>query len=521
MRPGDEQRERWMPLILAVLASLFVVLSIEPFPVGVFQDDGIYYVLGKSLATGQGYRYLHLPDAPNATHYPPLYPLLLAGFWKLAPTFPANVTVFKFVNAALTALVAAGAWRFARRNLGMGQWTAVFAVGAFVVSTPIVLLSVMVLSEPLFLAALFPVLMASERAARTGSGRDAIVAGLAGGLLSLVRTLGAVTIIATVLVLARRRNWRQALLAGAAGFVVMLPWQLWVSTHGADVPHVLLGKYGSYFAWLVDGLREGGAAWMVKIAWFNLLQVVTQGWATVAVDKLPAVVRYGATFVLTPLFMFGWWRLLQRAPVTALAVAGYLAFVVVWPFVPARFIFGIWPLVGIMFGLSIESIISWRPRTTARATLRWATVGAVVCLATGYATYQYLGTSRRWWSQIQMLNAGRSKYLAEWVVANTPEDAVIATDDEVLIHLYTGRRTVPNGTFTPQEHMVPQTPAVAAEALRAILRAYDVDYVMSVSDHGALATSGLAGAMPPELEKVADVRIGSVFRPVRAAGGTQ
>ena len=113
MRPGDEQRERWMPLILAVLASLFVVLSIEPFPVGVFQDDGIYYVLGKSLATGQGYRYLHLPDAPNATHYPPLYPLLLAGFWKLAPTFPANVTVFKFVNAALTALVAIGAWRFA------------------------------------------------------------------------------------------------------------------------------------------------------------------------------------------------------------------------------------------------------------------------------------------------------------------------------------------------------------------------------------------------------------------------
>ena len=116
MRPGDEQRERWMPLILAVLASLFVVLSIEPFPVGVFQDDGIYYVLGKSLATGQGYRYLHLPDAPNATHYPPLYPLLLAGFWKLAPTFPANVTVFKFVNAALTALVAIGAWRFARRS---------------------------------------------------------------------------------------------------------------------------------------------------------------------------------------------------------------------------------------------------------------------------------------------------------------------------------------------------------------------------------------------------------------------
>jgi hypothetical protein len=519
-----DRRERWLPLVLAVMAAAWVVVSIEPFPVGVFQDDGIYYVLAKSLATGEGYRYLHMPDAPVAVHYPPLYPLVLAGFWKLSPEFPANVTLFKFVNAAFTAMIALGAWRFARREAGLGPWSALLSVGAFVVCTPIVLLSVMVLSEPMFLAALFPVLMASERAGRTGTNRDAVIAGVAGGLLSLIRTLGAVAIPATALVLLWRRRWIPAALVCVSGFLVMLPWQMWVAAHGDAVPHVFLGKYGSYSGWVVEAIRDGGPLWVAKVAYFNLQQIVTQGWATVAVNTLPAWIKWPATGALIPLFACGWWRLLQRAPVTAWAVAGYLVLVVAWPFLPARFIFGIWPLVGIMFGLAIEPIVRWTPKTSAPAVMRWAAVGAVVLLAAGYVRYNYLGTSRRWWSQVQMLSAGRAKHLAEWVMANTPADAVIATDDDVLIHLYTGRPTVPNGTFTPQEHLVPQTPAVATAALREIMKAYNVDYVLSSSNYGAFATEGLASANPPELVKVSEVRSGAIFKPATpraSAGGTE
>jgi hypothetical protein len=175
--PDDDRSERLIPFVLAALSIVAVVMSIEPFPVGVFQDDGIYTVLAKSLATGQGFRYLHLPNAPNATHFPPVYPFFLAGLWKLFPAFPGNVTIFKFANAGFIALTALLAWRFARRNLGMGQWTAAVSVGAFTACAPVVFLSVMVLSEPMFLAALFPVLMACDRAAKSGNTRDALVAG--------------------------------------------------------------------------------------------------------------------------------------------------------------------------------------------------------------------------------------------------------------------------------------------------------------------------------------------------------
>ena len=82
-RLSPSRLQALIPLALGVFAASCVMLAIGPWPVGVFQDDGIYAVLAKSLATGEGYRFIQMPGAPNATHYPPGYPLLLALLWKL------------------------------------------------------------------------------------------------------------------------------------------------------------------------------------------------------------------------------------------------------------------------------------------------------------------------------------------------------------------------------------------------------------------------------------------------------
>ncbi|MEW5916587.1 MAG: hypothetical protein AB1762_09285, partial [Gemmatimonadota bacterium] len=95
------RRDTWCALILGAIATIAVTLAITPHPVGVFQDDGAYVVLAKALAQGDGYRYISLPNAPGATHFPPLYPLFLAGLWKIGPDFPANVQFFKLANAGL------------------------------------------------------------------------------------------------------------------------------------------------------------------------------------------------------------------------------------------------------------------------------------------------------------------------------------------------------------------------------------------------------------------------------------
>ena len=57
-------QELW-PGLLA-LGVFIVALWAQPNAlVGVFYDDGIYVVLAKALAEGEGFRYIHMPGAPS------------------------------------------------------------------------------------------------------------------------------------------------------------------------------------------------------------------------------------------------------------------------------------------------------------------------------------------------------------------------------------------------------------------------------------------------------------------------
>ena len=514
-----KNRERLLPFALAALAFTWVVVSIEPYPVGVFQDDGIYTMLAKSIASGQGYRYLNLPDAPSATHYPPLYPLLLAALWKVFPSFPENVTLFKFANAGLAALTALFGWRFARRNLGMSQWVAFGSVGAFTVCTPVVFVSVMVMSEPLFMAMLFPVLMACERAVRTENYRDAVIAGVAGSVFALVRTLGAAVIPATVLALAWRRRWGQAALVFAAAAVAMVPWQLWVAAHSPEIPAVLAGKYGSYFGWLLDGMKAGGVDLVVDTVLRNLTMLSGLIWATIGFGSIPTPARWIGIVLFLTVLVVGWVHMRRRAPVAAWMAIGYLSIVLIWPFTPVRFVFAVWPLLGLHLGLGVAAIVEWRPAPRRLTSIRFAGLIATCLLAIGYVRFNYRNQRYGWWSDAQETAAARSKHLAEWVRRYTPEDVVIATEDDVLIYLYTGRRALPLATFTTREHTEGQSTAFSTETLRAILSAYDVDYVLASTDFGARAAGGLVDSSPPILQFMGKTPIsGAVFRTVTRGG---
>ena len=520
--------ERLTPLLVAIAAFAAVVLAIGPWPVGVFQDDGIYMVLAKSLATGEGYRYLNIPGAPNATHYPPLYPAWVALLWKLSPEFPRNVTVFKFANALLLGIAAPLFYWLARERLALGRTAAALGVVAFTACAPVVLLSVMVLSEPMFLALLAPTLLMSDRAAKSGSVRDAAIAGSMGALLALVRTLGMVIVPATAMVLIWRRRWMAAATLCAVAALVSLPWQLWVATHAAEVPAIYLGKYGSYVGWLTDAIRSDGIGFVRDVACANLKSLVAQGWASTATDTLGPWVRNTTSIALAFFFGMGMGALARRAMAIAIFTATYLAIVVVWPFAPARFTWGVWPLIGLVFTLAAVTVWEWgqgqrhhqaavgapQPSFSRRdAALRLVALASLVGLAVGYGGYNYLGVTRGWWTVVQKTVADRARPLAEWINASTDSSAVVATDDDVLIHLYTGRRAIPNGAFTPQEHLVAQTPAFAVQSLRTILSTYRVDYVLASTSYGTYAVRGLVQSKPPELRIVGALTTGGVFAP--------
>ena len=163
--------EQFAPWLVGIVAFGTAVWAAQPYPVGVFHDDGVYITLAKSLATGEGYRYLNQPGTPVATHYPPAYPLLLAALWKLAPNFPRNIPILQLANAIALGLAAWAAMTFARRTLGWTQPAAIVGVVVGTLSYPLLGLSVYLLSAPLFAALLLPSLIFAERvaaAANTG-----------------------------------------------------------------------------------------------------------------------------------------------------------------------------------------------------------------------------------------------------------------------------------------------------------------------------------------------------------------
>ncbi|MEP7344572.1 MAG: hypothetical protein ABI877_04880 [Gemmatimonadaceae bacterium] len=521
---------RVTPLALAALTLVCVILSIGPWPVGVFQDDGIYVVLAKSLATGEGFRFLQMPGAPNATHYPPLYPAFLAVLWKAWPHFPQNVVLFKFANAILLAITAVGTHRFARDWGKLSEPSAVLMTVAFVCCTPLMLLSVMVLSEPMFLALLIPTLIAAERALRTGRVRDAVLAGLVVGILSLVRSLGLLVAPATILALVWRRRWSAALAVALATAFVVAPWQFWVMQHAHEVPAIYLGKFGSYFGWWTQAIQSEGFGWVARVSVHNLRMMTEQGWASTSTESLSLPLRMLATVALAGFFLGGLLRLVRRLPATALFVSMYLVMVVVWPFTPARFIWGIWPLVGLCFASGVQwawelhrGIValpdSGGVRQRMLAFARPLLLASAASLLAGYATYNAKGVTRSWWTTIQRGAADRAQPLAEWALTNTKPTDVLVTDDDMLIYLYTGRQTVPTTTFTAQEHLVPQTPAFAAASLREILRSYHATYVMASTPYGTLAANGLVVGPLREIRIVAVLKTGAVYVPtIRPSG---
>jgi len=464
----------WLVAVL-VGAAVFAVgaVMVDGLPVGVAHDDGMYVILGKALATGQGYRWLHVPGAPPATHFPPGYPAVLALLWLLFPAFPANVIVFKLANALFMGVAATGCLCFVRARFGMSQiGAAIFAIVA-TLGIPTLTLSALVMSEPLFLALLLPTLLLAERIAdgTANHTRDVITAALLTGAATLVRTHGIALVGAVVLVLALRRQYRDAALFSAIVIAMLAPWQLWVSTHSGVVPPTMQGNYESYGAWFASGLRAEGLSLVTRTVMRTSTDVIYMFEVFVAAGT-PSVVRVLAMFLLGALSLVGTRPICRYARVSTVFLILYAAIVIVWPFSPQRFVWCVWPLVIAFPVLGAREVWQWRPSTKRLQMTRLAALAAGILLACGYARYNVRGYRYQYWSSIPRLISRNVRPLLVWIATHTPRNAVLATEAESAVYLYTGRSTVPVGTFTVDEYFSPRTPLQAADVIRATVEYY-------------------------------------------------
>jgi hypothetical protein len=368
-------RRRWtlgtrrlaVAVLLAAVAALGLARQTDLSEPPRYDGAG-YAVLARSLRTGAGYREIDHPDRPPHAHFPPGYPLVLAGLWSVtgdsAPaahllsigcTVAAVLASWRWLAtlypervAALLGLAIACNWRW-QRDGGT------------------------IRSEPLFLLLTALTCLAAVRLRRGGGWGRAATVGALLGAATLTRHVGAMLALAVLLDALRAGRRREAIAAAGVAAMVVLPWALYVASARQPTQAGLLPRGG--VAGLVAAQAVFYAQRLPDALAGPLLEIGTvfrPRWSrpATAVGMLASAV-----------IVAGWVRALRspRRRLAGLAALLTLALLLVWPFTEAgRFLVPLVPvaLVGALEGLhGLSRRLGWR---ASRAAVAGLLLGAAV-----------------------------------------------------------------------------------------------------------------------------------------------
>ncbi len=466
MRPNSA----WAPLAAGAIVGAIALAAITAVPLGVFWDDGVYLIGAKSLAMGAGYRFLHLPGAPAAVHFPPAWPALLSLVWRLHPSFPENAGLLKLVNPILLAVGAGLACAYGVRRFAIPPPVALVVAVVFGAALPVMVIAGVLFSEPFFFVGLVLALMVADVAVDRGGWRFALAAGAAAGALALVRSAGIVLAPAVVIALLLARRRRESLLAGAGTIAVLAPWQYWLWMHANQLAAPLRGSYGPYLDWVLGLYRQRGAGFAVFIARMNLLGMMR----SLGVSLFPFGPREIRPLLVTLVLVVSAVAAIRartRATTALLFLCFYFGVVLVWPYTPDRFLWAVWPLLGMV--IASGAVECWRTGAanhsskSVRVTTACACAVAVLALG-GNAGYSIRGASRHWWDSAARTNADALIPVADWINANTRPDDVVAADGEPYVYLHTGRTMMPVHILSPDEYFAGTPLEQSAADMRAL-----------------------------------------------------
>ena len=459
-------------LAAAAVALAGGVVAVNRLLVGVFYDDGLYAGLALALSHGAGYVHPHLPGAPAAIHYPPLYPLLLAPIFGVLPLDAAALTG-KILNLLLAAAGAGFvAWHAVRVELlgpAAPRWLAPAVVAAAALAMPSLATQAVLFAEPLFVVLLVLAIAWTDQPPTGWSpGRAALMAGAAAALALLTRSIGVAAGGGIVLFLWIMRRAPLGVLVQAAAPVVVaaLGWGVWLARHGSGIDPALALNYGTYG----DIIRQAGlSAFGVSAPDLpRPLAAITLGWIPSAVGFV--VIAIPALAVL----IYGLVLLCRRSS-AGFTLLGYLAILAVWPYPPDRFLWAVLPWLALAW--TAGAVALWRGR------MRIAVAVVAACVAFGYVGYEVRGYAHRWWEGAARDISANFGELLPWVRA-LPEGSVVATDDEALVWLYTRRRAVPLYLYSYHGR---NTVEPDAAAQRAYLERQGVTHILLASPSGESA----------------------------------
>ena len=529
----------WAEAVVVVIVLLLWAPRLSG-PIDLRWDAGVYYVLGKSLAMGHGYRILSEPGSPEALQYPPLLPAVVALYQRaLGSMDPAIVAPWLRVSyATLFLAYALAVLALGRRYLRTG-----FAVTAVVLS--LLQVNAIFLSDLLFtelpfalVSVVFVLVAADSRVAASRQWIRETVSFVLAAVGFFLRTAGIALLVAWVIEALGRRHWRLALTRGVLSVLPVLAWETHITRvrEGYEYAHPayeyqrapyqfynvsyaesvgltnfsqrapqpvrtwarsLAGHFTTNLAPLAMGLGE--AISTNDYYWRQLLSTA-QRWSLgrqiVPLDLVRVPILCLSVLVIAGMAMLARRRACLIVFIVVISVI--LICTTPWPDQFQRYLMPLAPFLAIAALLALSQL-----RAALQASRRlhpaivsvggMASVGLIALALTVQTCTACQLFYQRWRNGSRLAHDGYYFYYgrrwqaweaaAAWIAANTPRDAIVATPQRHLCYLRANRRAI----LPPME----ATPTRARQMLERV----PVSYVI-IDEMGEMAEFGRRYALP-------------------------
>ncbi|MFY9611124.1 MAG: glycosyltransferase family 39 protein [Blastocatellia bacterium] len=451
----------WLVLVVLGIAFVLHLGMVAPGRFGGYYDDTIYVTAAKSLATGQGYKMISLPQPVAQTLVPPFYPFVLSLVWRLDPRFPQNLRWMMLVSVIAMMGFLLLIWRYLVMNGYASRWQALAVIALAAINWRQMSLATSIISEVVFALLSVATLLIAERYEKEQSGwRTGAGLGLMAGLAFLTRTSGLVLLAAVVVYYLYRRRWTKVLVPVAVASLFIIGWFGW----GYLNRNTIGGEHAAYYAGYVHGITET----VGKLQAVNHVSRLMVHLKIIETNALGLILVWGplqtlglraslSMSLLIPviisslaLIVAGFARELRKGPrlleiylvfyiALHLVVPGHSYERYVMPIVPFLLFFLIRELSALL--LMLRTALTSSGQVFAKAAA--ATIGLVV--AVGAAIALYSNSTGIYHALASPRPAAGSEADAEaidWIVANTDPSSVLVGFGDLKYYLYTGRKAV-------------------------------------------------------------------------------
>jgi hypothetical protein len=462
-------------VIFGLLAFLVVYLLRLDRVVGMFMDDAWYALLGKALATGQGYTLINSPTPGILPLYPPAYPFLLALAFKIWPQFPPNIYLLKTISILAMLLMGGLTYLYLERYRQWQRWTALLVALVAVLNPGLAFMATSsLMSECVFAAALMLALVLVEECVRRREGERfwllAVLAGVACSAAFLTRSMALGLVVAALLYLAKERLFKTALVFAATVMLLLGSWTLYTQSRKptaeqrAEVNNYIVRPYSEQFWDRLAGHEGAGHITLGDLPerlWNNLSSILISDTGGILLPAFFPSLNQGLaergeggqwlSSLLVCLFVLAGYvfTIKERITLAELALPFSIATVLAWPFPPYRFLLPALPvlLFYLLQGTKLFGLFFQRFSGTQQSSPPWGVMNGlavVLLLLCVVGNGSYLG---RKFADTPLQRPRITRLFDEqaavlkWTAENVPKNETIVTQNPALAHLYTGNRT--------------------------------------------------------------------------------